>query len=86
MRWTHQHNANARHDPSGSADTLSVLSHRDEEGPATIFHDGPGDETGEDVERMDIRLTCPRCGLRQMLQTGGAQCGGCGLRIRIAVP
>ena len=36
-------------------------------------------------KRIEVDLTCPRCGVEQPIRTGSAKCTGCGLRIRIDV-
>ena len=46
-------------------------------------HDGDADE---EVIRLPMSATCPRCGLRQPLLTGGDTCKRCGLRIKVFVP
>ncbi len=45
-------------------------------------------ETGEDTEmiRLPFAVTCPRCGSRQTLHTGGDRCAACALRIKVSVP
>lgn len=46
-------------------------------------HDGDADE---EVIRLQMSATCPRCGLRQPLLTGGDTCKRCSLRIKVFVP
>jgi hypothetical protein len=40
----------------------------------------------EQPVRLDFTATCPRCGLRQPLVTGGDACRRCGLNIKVIVP
>jgi len=35
--------------------------------------------------QIQVRLTCPRCGLEQAIATGGGACAGCGLSIKVEV-
>lgn len=43
-------------------------------------------DSAESIQRrVKIDLTCPRCGLAQIMKTGSAKCTGCGLRISIDV-
>jgi hypothetical protein len=44
------------------------------------------EDKADDVVRLDLSVRCPRCGVRQTIQTGGAACAQCGLDIRIMVP
>ncbi len=40
----------------------------------------------EEVIRLQMSATCPRCGLRQRILTGGDACERCSLRIKVIVP
>ncbi|MEE9130756.1 MAG: hypothetical protein V3T84_12115 [Phycisphaerales bacterium] len=40
----------------------------------------------EEVIRLQMSATCPRCGLRQLMLTGGDTCERCSLRIKVLVP
>lgn len=40
----------------------------------------------EEVIRLPMSATCPRCGLRQRILTGGDTCERCSLRINVIVP
>ena len=48
----------------------------------------PDIEAGEDTDsiRLPFAVTCPRCGLRQAMHTGGDRCAACALRIKVSVP
>ncbi len=43
-------------------------------------------DADEEVIRLQMSATCPRCGLRQPLLTGGDACKRCSLRIKVIVP
>ena len=45
-------------------------------------------DTGDEAEliRLPFAITCPRCGSRQTLHTGGDRCAACALRIKVSVP
>jgi hypothetical protein len=38
-----------------------------------------------DVERLELRITCPRCDSPQVMQTEGDHCRACGLSITVSV-
>ena len=48
----------------------------------------PGVGAGDDTELnpLPFAVTCPRCGSRQTLHTGGDRCAACALRIKVSVP
>lgn len=48
----------------------------------------PDIDTGDVAEtvRLPFAVTCPRCGSRQTLHTGGDRCAACALRIKVSVP
>ena len=45
-----------------------------------------GVEESQEVIRMPLTVTCPRCELRQDMVTGGDACNRCGLQIKVMVP
>ncbi len=45
-----------------------------------------GSDDEEEVIRLQMSATCPRCGLRQRILTGGDACERCSLRIKVIVP
>ena len=59
----------------GLVSTMLIGGYRQYEGDAD-----------EEVIRLQMSATCPRCGLRQPLLTGGDACKRCSLRIKVIVP
>ena len=45
-----------------------------------------GSDDDEEVICLQMSATCPRCGLRQRILTGGDACERCSLRIKVIVP
>lgn len=45
-----------------------------------------GVQESQEVIRMPLTVTCPRCELRQDMVTGGDACNRCGLQIKVMVP
>lgn len=42
--------------------------------------------TEEEVIKIEMDVSCPRCELKQIIMTGGASCNRCGLRIKVSIP
>lgn len=42
--------------------------------------------TDEEVIKIEMDVSCPRCELKQIIMTGGASCNRCGLRIKVSIP
>ena len=42
--------------------------------------------TEEEVIKIEMGVSCPRCELKQIIMTGGASCNRCGLRIKVSIP
>lgn len=49
----------------------------------TAFNRRGASQAPASSEMREMALTCPHCGKKQSLPTGGAACAGCGLRIHI---
>ena len=43
-------------------------------------------EADQNIERLPLRIWCPRCGEQQRIQTGGAHCSRCGLSVSVKIP